>query len=613
MALKRYRRTWPDEMSALDVELLCFLHGLGPQKGGLGKAQHFKKAAELLWPRGSHHPFVWHPWADLMLESACKHRYLSVSGPGGAGKSEFFAIWAIINWLADPLNTLVMVTSTSLAAARKRIWGSIKDYFLAVPGLPGRLSDTVGVIRTKDKARGIDASDRCGITLIPGDKSQDRASQQKIMGMHNNRVILIGDELPELSPSLVNVAMGNLTTNPFFQFIGIGNPSSYYDPHGQLSTPKDGWGSVTVESESWRTNLGYAIHLDATKSPNIIAGKTLYPFLPTADGFKDAVERLGPDSIELWRMWRGWWCPAGSSQGIYTDPEIEFSGGMEKEVKWSGAVTTVAFLDLGFTNDGDASFAVFGELGTVNGVQTLLMTGSQRLIEEASNPTTRMEQIANKYVQVCREKKVVPRLMGYDGTSAGTMFGEFLSRILGTTETYEVDFCGVASEESVGTRGHKASDLFANRVSELWLCGKDFLHSGQIKGVTPPLARQMIARNMTTIKVGDRMKQQVEQKRFFKKRTGSSPDLADAFFGMLDVCRVRLGFRSQVTETSNRWAAEQWAKFLNKSDTPEQTSVPSNIEEIGLPKPKPKRTGAKQMWGGNQFDHDDGWGSMSLY
>ncbi len=88
------------------------------------------------------------PWSDKMIDCACEHQFLSVSGPASASKSETFAAWALVNYLSAPLDTCVLVTSTSLKDSRKRIWGSITDLWLnsTVP-LWGKLVDSVGMIR----------------------------------------------------------------------------------------------------------------------------------------------------------------------------------------------------------------------------------------------------------------------------------------------------------------------------------------------------------------------------------------------------------------------------------------------------------------------------------
>ena len=135
-----------EEPGALELELYGFLHGF-PQCDAT-KADHFRAASRILWNKETKE-FVWHPWADDMLEAACEQKWLGLVGCGSCGKTDFAAVWAIINWLADMMNTKVLDTSTSLKESRKRIWGSICEYWQAAPGLPGKLVDSLGMIRTQ--------------------------------------------------------------------------------------------------------------------------------------------------------------------------------------------------------------------------------------------------------------------------------------------------------------------------------------------------------------------------------------------------------------------------------------------------------------------------------
>src|SRR5687767_8428922 len=91
--------------------------------------------------------------------------HVAISGCGSSGKTLFGAIYAMVNWLCDPQNTLVLCTSTDLKASRKRIWGSIVEYYGQIARFaPGKLVDSVGIIRTDNKT-GI-FNDKAGIALI---------------------------------------------------------------------------------------------------------------------------------------------------------------------------------------------------------------------------------------------------------------------------------------------------------------------------------------------------------------------------------------------------------------------------------------------------------------
>src|SRR6185503_15224520 len=213
--------------------------------------QIFKRIARRLWPTNAKPPkqsFIWHPWADDMLHEACRTPYVALNGGASTGKTEFEAVWAIINWFCDPANTCVLVTSTGIKEARQRIWGSIVKYYNSVPGLPGKLLDSVAMIRTDD-GTGKRYDSKCGIHVVAGDKSKEKENIQKLIGIHVPRVFLIADELPELSPALYEAAMTNLATAPKFQMIGSGNFKSIYDSFGTFCEPKEGWLSVDADTE----------------------------------------------------------------------------------------------------------------------------------------------------------------------------------------------------------------------------------------------------------------------------------------------------------------------------------------------------------------------------
>jgi hypothetical protein len=262
-----YGRDW-GELPDLMIELKCFHMRLSVADGGLGQAEHFWNIAAMLWPATSRKPFLRNPWGERMIEEWCSHNFSSVSGCASSSKTDTAAVWGIVNWLAAPLDTKVLCTSTTLRESRKRIWGSIEDYWNALPDeirAIGKLASSFGLIRLNE-ATGVRGSEKCGIELIPGEKKREKEATGKIIGIKNKRVILIADELPELSPAIMQAAISNLTANPYCQAIGLGNPASYYDAHGIFATPKAGWKSVTPEDYEWDTIYGHAIRFDATLS-----------------------------------------------------------------------------------------------------------------------------------------------------------------------------------------------------------------------------------------------------------------------------------------------------------------------------------------------------------
>ena len=99
-----------------------------------------------------------------------------------------------------------------------------------------------------------------------------------------------------------------------------------------------------------------------------------------------------------------------------------------------------------------------------------------------------------------------------------------------------------------GTDSRPSKEVYVNKVSEIWFVGREYMQSGQIKGISPPLARELCARSYVTKQKG---KIQVETKAEMKKRTGKSPDLGDSALICLFVARQRLGMSSSARAASD--------------------------------------------------------------
>lgn len=598
-----YERHWPAGMSELSIELSCFRSGLSEKDGGRGKFGHFKRIVEIQWPATNRRKgFIWHPWAEKMLLEACEQQYLSVSGPAGCGKSDSFAVWALVQWECDPINTKVIVTSTTLSGSRKRIWGSLTDYYMAAADhMPGKLVDSIGIIRTEDEEYGVKASTKSGIELIAGDKTKDaeRENIGKLIGIHNERVILIGDEMPELSENLIKAAKSNLSANPYFQFIGIGNPLSRYDPHGQFSEPAAGWPSIDEHSTEWETKAGKAIRFDGEQSPNILSGKTIYKFLPTVADMEQARKDMGPDSLGYWRMFRGFWCPEGTeSQSIYSEVEINEAGATGEDVEWHGTPIPVSACDAAWGPHGDQTVAVFGLFGrSASGQDVLLVTDTINLKEKKSVQKERMFQIVEQYMRECMKRGVVPANIAYDATGGGAVFGDIMVQLWKDRSFHKVNFADIASDIPVFSAGkmQPANELFADRVSELWFVAKDFLRSKQIYGLTPNIINDMTARREDSTKRGSGAgKRAVEAKVKMKKRIKRSPDWGDAFFLLCDLCRFRHKWRAGVAKQANKLATDAWRRTKDTLESEDAPALPRTLLPVG--EIEEQMMGARRSW-----------------
>jgi len=569
---ERYGKWWPPvggkPASDIYIEFQAFRHNIkGPKTPG--KFQHFKNIVDAIWNNpASPKKFIHSPWSDAMLQAACENGYLGIAGSRSSGKSLTFAVWGLVNWLAAPGETKVIFTSTSLKDARSRVWGDVEAYFQAAcivfggpDRMPGELVSSQGLIRFRAEGQ---QSDKYGLTLIAGEKSREKESIGKLIGFKSPRMLLIADEMPELSESLIVAAESNLAANPEFQLVGLGNPSSYYDPFGMLCEPIEGWGSINESMEEWKTKRGVCLRFDGERSPNILAGQNLYPWMMTETKLQEAREIMGENSARYWRMIRGYWSPTGAADAVFSPQDIiKYQG--DKPAIWQEPPTLVAGFDPAFTSGGDRSILYFGKFGTtIEGTKTLELTDYVTLNEDRNiKDEGRTFQIARQMVDECRKRGINPSNVAVDGTGAGKPFCDVL-RSTWSGQILEVNFSGAASDlPSSGTDSTPAKERYSNRVSELVYAAREFLQSRQLKGIKPDLAKELCAR---TYETRERGKVRVESKVDMKARIGYSPDLADAAALVLAVCRQRLGFGSKLS--SRNWSREEGGSGSMSNPTP---------------------------------------------
>lgn len=536
--------------TALGLELFCYRNDWPVEKGGLGAAGHFRKISEMLWGPKSECPFGWNPWSERMAEVLHKHPisgqsrpHCAFSGCASSAKSHGAGLYGIVNWLCDPQNTYVFITSTSISEAKHRVWKSVSKLFSAVPGLPGKLVDSLAKIVTT--VPGKRHNDTAGIFIVAGSPGKARESVGKLIGRKNKRVIFIADELPELSPSILEGAFGNLMANPFFQFIAMGNFKSREDPFGEFIQPKEGWDSITADTDEWEIGRdGYCVRFDGMKSPNILAGKDIYPYLYGSKQLREHKQNYGDKSAMFWRMCRSAEAPIGTDDTLYSEGDL-IAGNAYTVPEWMGPRRRVSSIDPSFTNGGDRCLQWFGWYGqNTDGVWTLCLDFYKLLREDVTlKGVNRDYQIARQFRDNCNKENVLPEHSAMDATGAGGVLHSIVCEEW-SYKVMKVEFWGSASDlPANSTDGKTGKQSYDRRVSELWGVGKEFLRGGQLRGLKADLTREMKARKYTTVKGEDGAKIKVETKPEMKERLLFSPDNADSFFVLLDLCRVRFGFR----------------------------------------------------------------------
>jgi hypothetical protein len=565
----------------LQWELLAYRIGHPKEKGGLGRAGHFRKIAEALWGPKSNKPFIWHPWAELMNLRVHEHPltgapypHVGLSGCSSSGKTEYLAIYAIINWLCAPEETLVLVTSTDLKASRKRVWGSVVEYYKAIETFaPGKLTDSMGILRTNDGTGMF--TDKRGIALVAGEKKAELEAMGKLIGLKQQRVFLLADELAELTQALMDTAFANLSSNPLFQVVAASNFKSRLDPFGVFVEPAEGYDVTdTLNLEEWETKRGWCLHFDGTKSPNILEGKDIWPIYGSKQ-LNNHKKDLGENTALFYRFVRSAEPPMGIDNTIYSDSE--FSVGKVYELPtWQETWTPLAGADPAYTNGGDRFILYFGKIGiTSSGLHVLQYDGFLVLREDVTKAKERLRsyQMADQIIAACKARRISPENFGIDVTSAGNALADVVVEVWKASENlptlppiHRVNFSGAATERVATLDGKIARDLYCNRVSELWYSGKDYMKYGQIKGLSQSTGRELKARMYESVKGAEGFRILVETKPDMKVRLNFSPDEGDAAMILLDVARERFGFLPSGKQGEGLSSHDDWKKKARELD-----------------------------------------------
>ena len=519
------------------------LYGLANHKSNKAREYYFWRLCDELWNHDElpEPLMVKHPWAESMIQAVIQNKYVSIGGAASSGKSHTMAAWGILNWLAAPRDTLVLLTSTTLREARKRIWGSVISLLTVLDGAPFKIRDSIGNVAYINENGTL--IEKAGLSLIAAERSKTREAVGKFIGIKQKNVILIADELSELSTAILQAGLSNLSKNPSFSLVGLSNPASRWDAFGEWSEPAQGWDSIDPNiDETWKTKWGGLYkRYDGERSPNIIAGETVYPWLPTEEKIEEDKALLGQESRGYYRMVRAVFFDSDETDGVYTDAELVKSGAMGS-IEWEGTPTPIAGCDPAFTNGGDRTILYTGHVGyDKSGQFVCQLDEAISLTDDATNKAVpRSYQIVQQIKDECKKRKIIPANLGIDSTGAGSPLADILAAEFGD-DILRVSFGGKASDKRVSTNSKLiGNELYVNRVTELWFVGKEFCRTKQLFGITNELAQEVVGRKYDMVK-GSTLRMKLESKPDYKNRLGKSPDLADAAFICIDVARQRHG------------------------------------------------------------------------
>jgi len=498
---------------------------------GISRGQHIKHCIAMLWPDVIR---SWNDWNELALWAWTNYREIGVTGCAAAGKTFTFTLLSLVEYLAKPMMTRVALTSTTVPSLRGRIWSEMMKFVRPAVPLFG-----LNVVDSQTKIQFQKGDDRSSIIALAVDSGAVEQAVGKLQGVHLPRMVIMVDEAAQTNPAVFSARANLEVGTDFYHFIAIANASSMFDPHGLFCEPKMGWGSLHDDDEHWETKSGVCVRFDGLKSPNVKAGRVIYPYLFSQDNVEIIRKNFGEGSLEWASYVRGMWAKGGLRNTLIDSSLIEAGKARENVIWEGGGLITIAALDPAFTMDGDDCILRFAKIGkSADGPVVMQLTETIRLslIDDPNMPI--FYQVADQTINALIERKIRPEHFALDATGAGAGIADIISQRW-QNGFQRVSFGGAATDSPISVDDPRSAKMvYANRVSQLWGQIKVLIMAQSIRGLDDQTSRELCARiyslkNERTI---------IESKKDLKKRTkGNSPDRADALALLCEVFASQYG------------------------------------------------------------------------
>lgn len=552
-------------LSRQELEMAAFRWGWDAPRGGLGRYGHFEKYARDALPK-----MQWNPWLVDQFKDLCNDddawrdggvtvRSVPWTGAGAAGKTFAVGTYAVLWFRAAPDDSIVTLVSSSMKMSRRRVWPIIHSTYSTLcrgPYAFGNMIDSQSMLQC-DKGDSTHA-----ISCMAVEAGELSKTLENLKGLHAGRILLIIDEAPG-TPDAIFETIPNMRKGcQDLTVVTIGNAISHLDNHGRCCEPEDGWRSISVDSETWKTRpidkwrlpSGRCRHFDGWKSPNVKAGKTIHPYLFTYEDYAHSREKSGGEqTIQIWSQERGFWCPEGTVNAIFSETMIDKYDARGKLI-WQSVSSGIAALDPAFGGDDcTLRFAEYGDLP--NGRFGIQLKESRKFSGDPESKDELDYQIARWVIRECDKRGVRPDHFGSDATGTGRGVFAILRQEWG--DCLRVEFGGAASDKPATSDDTRPShEVYDRRVTELWYATREFVLSEQLKGLRDPEIIQFCSREYT-IKA---RKYVLDTKDDCKKKIGRSPDDADAVVILVELARTlgaTAGF-SPKTEVQTNTQLEKW-------------------------------------------------------
>ncbi len=491
-----------------------------------------------------------HRWCEEHVHDYCHEDRIITIGGAACGKSNDAGLILLCDWLVDPLETVVLMVSTSVPALLKRTFESTVRYYRMIKrkglALPGKVSATAKAIILDEQEGSEGTVYKYGIHGMAVEKGDVSKGVGNIRGTHARYVRFLVDELNVAVPAVVEQQLLiNLATGADnFKFLASTNWDSFTDLAGINAVPEKGWRSIDIKTESWRTDRGWFVRRhDGLKSPAMTEpdGAKKWPYLLTSKTYGEMLKaaRGNPDDPSIMRMVRAW-PPAEGGYPVVVTPRESVEWGFQDalRVEWRGTPTPVAGLDPAY--GGDQCVLQLAWAGFLaDGRTAIVFEPEPRYvpISGAQDAPTVTRQIVDFVLPVLRQAGVQPQNFAIDDSGPQTLADDFAEKW--SNALLRCSFGGKASELRVSAFNPAlGEEVYANQGTENAFFFREYGKFMQIYRVPAAVIRQLTSRRLLS-RGGKHL---LIAKEDFKKETKqSSPDEGDAAGMCLRVVRLRVG------------------------------------------------------------------------
>lgn len=560
--LAKIRAIFPHKTEA-EVELLCSSSRNLQIRTGLDAHEHRKRGMQKLFPAR-----VWHNWRDERMRSVqeCisgRIQELAWMGSSMSNKTGDLADTALSLWWTKPEMTTIFIASPYEKATEEGVWAEVVMQFEEAkrhnPTLPGkhRLSDNSIILYDRNPKSVIKVATVDKIGKLVGKKSRD--SSQGLL-------VVIVDELPAFEESAYRKFLSvtkNLWSVGNLLIITTGNFAHQADGFGIFCEPSEediagGYDAFDPDRHfRWRTKRGgLCLRFDGLRSPNVLAGRDIYPFVTTNAYIAKMASQPGglasPDGMRFVRS-----APVTSmDEFTITTGERIKAGGALDPFTWTGdPIQKGCYIDPGFGGDDCVAqkFLLGWEQLKEGGRRQVVALWEEPhyipvrlgLKDIEGKPIPVEDQIVDGAKLVCRKFQIPENHVAFDGSMRASIVQKFATRW--SLKVKAIDSGGSPSDKRINAAEQTTWKQKVDRLlSEMWFSTASLIDSFQLKGLdlSPRAQEQLKTRRWKWSGGRGKGSKSVETKAEYKEglreqgKPVRSPGEADCVVGCVQMART---------------------------------------------------------------------------